>query len=121
MNDSPNSPNRLNFRSKLKQDFQSKYKYAPKAPKTDIEKLLAKAVDLKGKVQQQIQPILQAGGGFDKDSLRATIFTLYLQAFDSKLFSKEELVNLCTILYSELLMESIETDPGGTGTPDLLS
>lgn len=86
---------------------------------TPEDKLMIKAKHVTTVMRQHLQPILKAGGGFDKDALRATICTLYLQSFDK--FSKDELVSLCTILHTEIMLEDIDSNPSGNDKPDLLS
>lgn len=76
-------------------------------------------------IRNFVQPIIEAGGFLTpdgKESMRQTIFKMYFEAFDShKGFSREELAAVLAQLHMELMIESIENDPAGTGTPDLLS
>lgn len=87
---------------------------------TPEENLVERAKQLTNDIRNQIKPILAAGGWKDKEALRATICTLYVSAFDSS-FTKDDLVQICTMLHSELMMETIDADPFGSGSPDLLS
>lgn len=108
----------INFLNAAKANLQQKF--AP-SPKTSREELEAKARTTAMAVHNYLLPILKAGGGQDKPALEATVFTMFLQAFDSKLYTKEEIIYLCSIVHTQAMMESIEADPGGTGKPDLLS
>lgn len=110
-----------NFSSAAKNALKQKF---DPSPKTSMEVLQAKAKTLAMTLHNHIKPIVQAGGALDdagKRSLEATIFTMFVQGFDSKMFTKDELIHLCAMMSTEAMMESIDADPGGKGAPDILS
>lgn len=107
-----------NFAKAAKDKLFQLYGHTPNSPRELLE---AKAKTLTMTVRQHILPVLQAGGGFDKDALEATLFTMFVQGFDSTMFTKEELIHLCATLHAQALMESIDKDPWGKGKPDLLA
>lgn len=92
---------------------------------TQNELLRHKAETVTISIRHLIDPIVASGGYLDpngKESLRETIFKMYFEAFDShKAFSRDELSALLAQLHMELMLESIDQDPAGTGAPDLLS
>lgn len=111
----------INFLKAAGSNLQKKF--AP-SPKTSMQVLEYKAKTLAMTVQKHIIPILKAGGGLkpgDLDALEATMFTMFVQGFDSSMFSKEELIHLCAMLHAQAMRASVEADPHGSGTPDLLS
>jgi hypothetical protein len=74
------------------------------------------------RVQQHVKTICKAGGAAkpsDREALRATVFTMLLQEFDS--FSKDELHCFATTIVAERIMQDVEASPWGSDTPDLLS
>ncbi len=52
------------------------------------------------------------------EALRVTICRMYLEEFCY--YSKEELVQLVTMMHLEVMMESIEKNPWANDKPDLL-
>jgi len=112
----------LNFASAAKAKLQETF--SP-TPKSSMDVLKAKAKTLTMTVHQHILPIVKAGGALDAKggmmALEATMFSMFVQGFDSTMFTKEELIHLCALLHTEALSMSIEADPAGTGKPDLLS
>src|SRR6266705_5520449 len=86
----------------------SKLQGAQPTKPSPYDELINKTQFVTNALREHIRPILQAGGWRDKPALRALISTLYLEAFSH--FSKDELLNLCTILHMELMMETIEAN-----------
>lgn len=109
-----------NFVNACKKHFESKM-----APMTQQELLRQKVETVTIGIHQLIKPIVASGGYLNssgKEALRETVFTMYFQAFDShKAFSREELAAVLSQLHMEIMLESLDADPAGTGTPDLLS
>jgi hypothetical protein len=97
----------------------SNFKYAKSKKKSETDLLVEKAMTVTTAVRNHIKPILAAGGAKDPGALRELIARLYLDAFVH--FSKDELENLVTILHVEIMMEVIDKDPYGSGTPDAMS
>lgn len=87
----------------------SKLRSAQPGKPSPYDELIDKTQLVTSALREHIRPILRAGGWRDKPALRALISTLYLEAFSH--FSKDELLNLCTILHMELMMETIEANP----------
>ena len=114
-----NSGDYQNSRQKMIADGLNKLGVGKKERHDPVSELVFKSKTLATAVQNQIKPILKAGGWKDKPALRATIATLFVQGLHE--FSKEELENLCTIFHLEAMMESIEASPWGDDKPDLLS
>jgi len=84
------------------------------------EQVMQDAKDMtKNIFQNHINPILKAGGGFDRDALGAMITSLYIQGFEQ--FTKEELMFICVVLHTEIAMEIVDASPTGGSEPDLLS
>lgn len=109
----------LNFANAAK--AQLKQKYAPEELDA-VARLLKKAEDLTSKVRSAVKPVVEAGGWKDKSALRHFILTLYLEAFDTRLlFTREDLVQICALLHTDIMMETVESDPTLSGKPDLLS
>ena|SRR5437660_8258858 len=99
--------------------FKSKFK--PEDPSEET-RLLEKAMDVATKVRKTVKPILAAGGWKDTAAIRHLILTLYLEVFDTRtLFTHDDLVQVCAVIHTDLMMETIEKDPTLSGTPDLLS
>ena len=122
MSASRNSGNRIrkkNFIEACKKHFSTKMNL------NHNELLRHKAETVTISIHQMVNPIVASGGFLDpngKESLRLMIFKMYFEAFDShKGFSREELCALLAQIHMEIMIESIEADPAGTGTPDLLS
>src|ERR1041385_3100977 len=100
---------------------QLKAKYAPDEIDA-VNRLLKKAGDVTTKVRETLKPIVEAGGWKDKAAIRHLILTLYLEAFDTHLlFTREDLVQICALLHTDIMLETIEADPTLSGKPDLLS
>lgn len=92
--------------------------------KLDHNQLLRHKIEtLTMQIYRLVNPIVASGGYLkDKEALRELVFKSYFEAFDSnKGFSREELAAVLAQLHMEIMIESIEADPAGTGTPDLLS
>lgn len=96
-----------------------KFSFTQPKKKSETDLLVEKAMSVTTALREHIKPILQAGGAKDKPALQELITRLYLDAFVH--FSKDELENLCTMLHVQIMMETIDNDPFGTGTPDALS
>jgi hypothetical protein len=117
----PHSASYLEYKSKVISDALSKSKFKP-AELDSVQRLLKKAEDVTTKVRQSIKPILQSGGWTDKAAMRHLIMTLYLEAFDTHLlFTREDLVQICALIHTDIMQETIESDPTLSGKPDLLS
>lgn len=114
-----NKIRKLNFIEACKKHFSTKMNL------TQNELLRHKAETVTISIRHFVNPIIASGGYFDKDgkeSMCQTIFKMYFEAFDShKAFSRDELSALLAQLHMELMLESIDQDPVGTGAPDLLS
>lgn len=98
-------------------------KYNPENEALDeAARIMRKAQDVSLKVQAAVKPILEAGGWKDKEAIGSMMSALFIQAFDTRLlFSREDLVLLCTVLHVGAMMQSIEADPTLSGKPDLLA
>jgi hypothetical protein len=118
MNPSDQNTNNKNFTNAASKKLAKSI--GPQMPRSPHERLIYKAELITIALREHIKPTLAAGGYTDKPALRALISTLYLEAF-AKAFDKDELLNLCTILHMEIMMETIEVDPFLRGQPDLLS
>jgi len=106
-------------RSAIIKDAMSKFKYNPKLQtKSHLELLVEKAKRSTYKVQYDIKPILAAGGGFDKPALQDMVSHLYLEEFNQ--YSRDELINLVTMMHTEEMMNTIDASPFGKDTPDQL-
>jgi len=93
----------------------------PKQNEDDTSKLLHQAQQITTAMREHIRPILRSGGWKDKPALHALILTLYIEAFH-KAFDKDQLVNLCALLHTELAMENIESNPyDNDAGPDAIS
>ncbi len=114
-----NKIRKQNFIEACKKHFSTKMNL------TQNELLRHKAETVTISIDHLVKPVVASGGYLapdGKESLREMIFKMYFEAFDShKAFSREELSALLAQLHMEIMIESIETDPAGTGTPDLLS
>ena len=88
-------------------------------PDNAINRLIDKLGSCLGNVQSTITPVLKAGGGFDKQALRALVFSSTMEQLS--VFSKDELHNLLTIVLADRLMADIAANPSGNDKPDLLS
>jgi hypothetical protein len=106
------------FAKAIKDKLKAKFDPSPNTP---MDRLTLKAQTVSKAVHDYIQPIVQAGGSKDRLALQATLFTMFVQAFDSTLFTKEELIHLLSMMHVESMMVSIDADPSGMGTPDHLS
>ena len=93
------------------------HKYDPK--QDPLGELMDKTKQLTLEVLREIHPILVAGGGHDLNALRQHLALSYVEKFSK--FSKDEMVQVLTILHTEIAMNQIATDPSGSGKPDLLS
>lgn len=75
------------------------------------------------RVKALAKPIQQAGGAVKEsdrnDNLRPMVFSNLLSSFDE--FDKMELMFALTAIIGDRIMNDIEADPWGRGTPDLLS
>ncbi len=106
--------------AKYVSDALSKSKFKPKEP-SEVERLLQKAMDVTSKVREIIKPILAAGGWKDTAAIRHLILTLYLEAFDTQLlFTRDDLIQICAVIHTDIILETIESDPTLSGKKDLL-
>lgn len=108
-----------NFIEACKKHFSSKMNLSHN------ELLRHKAETVTIGIHQMVNPIVASGGYLEpdgKESLRQMIFKMYFEAFDShKGFSREELCALLAQIHMEIMIESLDADPAGTGSPDLIS
>lgn len=114
----PDSGRYKEFKHKVVDSALNAIKKNPKFADVPEPPFVIKAKDITIAVRRQIQPILAAGGWKDKHALRELICRLYLEAFHT--LDKDEVTNLLTIFHMEVMMETIEADPWGTGKTDLL-
>jgi len=97
-----------------------KLKHLADKEKRAFQELIDKAKVSTIHVHSTVLPIVQAGGFFsDRLALEEMIARLYLEEFTH--YAKDELVALCSMLHQQLMMETIEADPRGTGKPDAIS
>lgn len=109
----------LNLAADIKSQLQKKFDPKDNSPEA---RLIQKAMDVTTKVREAVKPIVAAGGWKDQAAIRHLIMTLYLESFDTPLlFTKDDLVQVCAIIHTDLMMETIEADPTLSGTPDKLS
>jgi len=107
-------------RRKIVQAGISKLKYTQKPKLDEYGLLMEKAMTLTNKVRESVLPVLKAGGYFkDKAALTDLISRLYLEGMTK--FSKDELENLCTMLHTQLLIETIGQSPFGGSQADAIS
>jgi hypothetical protein len=100
-------------------DGISKLPWNKKTALSPIDILQQKMQDTATRVYQHVKPILQAGGGFDKDALGQTLFKLYWDELSK--YSKEEQLALCVNFCVDQAMTAIDANPSGSDKPDLLS
>ena len=106
-------------RKKIVRGALDKFKYKPKPP-TWEDNIVRKAMAATTTIRRQIQPILAAGGYLsDRQALQEMISRMYIELFDQG-FDKNELAGLCTMLHVQIMMETIDGNPYGKDTPDLL-
>ena len=108
-------------RRRMMSDFEKEFKYSP-AHADKVPDFLAKVEAVVERVKQHVKTICKAGGAVkpsDREALRATVFTMLLQEFDS--FSKDELHCFSTTIVADHIMADVEASPWGSDKPDLLS
>lgn len=94
-------------------------KFAPKERHNPMDALVAKAQQTTIFVRNAIKPVLKAGGWKDREALTDLITRQYLLHFQN--YSQEELANLCTMLHTQLMLETVDASPWGDDKPDALS
>jgi len=108
---------------KIVEDAISKLSFAKTPSPTPISDIFGQMTLHVEAVKRQVWPILQAGGGAKKEDreskMRPMVYSEMLNRVNT--FSKDELVMITTLMVSQFIMQDIEDDPWGTGSPSLIS
>lgn len=108
------------FRRKTIADGMNKIKKKFPQNNDPILSKLEQTIEVAKKI---ITPVVKAGGAVHKrdrnEGLRPMILACLLQQFDT--YTKEELMQLTSVIIGERLMQDVEDNPYGKDNPDLLS